>query len=91
MRPTQLAPRLFAAARALLEAEPETTAYRLIGVAATDLEPASSADDADLLNDAGREQSREAAIEAVRRKFGADAIERGLAFRAERSRRRRPG
>ncbi len=42
LRPTQLAPRLFAAARALLEAQPEGTAYRLIGVAATDLGPASS-------------------------------------------------
>jgi DNA polymerase-4 len=91
LRPTQLAPRLFAVAQALLEAEGMKTAYRLIGVAATDLEPASTADDSDLLNDAGREKSREAAIEEVRRKFGADALERGLAFRAERSRRRPSG
>ena len=86
--PTQLAPRLFAAARALLEAQPRGTAYRLIGVAAADLRPASEADEADLIEgDARREKSREAAIAALREKFGAAAIERGLAFRAGRPRR----
>jgi DNA polymerase-4 len=88
LRPTQLAPRLFAAARALLEAQPRGAAYRLIGIAATDLEPASTADDADLLDvDAGREKLREAAIAALREKFGAGAVERGLAFRAARPKR----
>ena len=88
LRPTQLAPRLFAAARALFEAQPEGTAYRLLGVAATDLRLASEADDADLLEgDGRREKSREAAIAALREKFGAGAVERGLAFRASRPRR----
>ncbi len=90
-RPTQLAPRLFAVAQALLEAEGNKAAYRLIGVAATDLEPASSADETDLLGGSARETSREAAIAALRQKFGADAIERGLAFRAGRRRRRPDG
>ncbi len=86
--PTQLAPRLFAAARALLEAQPEGTAYRLIGVAATDLGPADDADEADLVDrNAGREKSREAAIAALRERFGAAAVERGLAFRGGKSRR----
>ena len=85
LRPTQLAPRLFAAARALMEAQPEGTAYRLIGVAATDLGPASAADDADLLDDvSGREKMREAAIATLRDRFGAGAVERGLAFRPKR-------
>ncbi len=83
--PTQLAPRLFATARALLDAQPEGTAYRLIGVAATDLGPASAADGADLVDgDRSCETMREAAIAALRDKFGADAVERGLAFRAAR-------
>jgi DNA polymerase-4 len=82
LAPTQMAPRLFAAARALLEAQPEGTAYRLIGVGASDLRPASEADEADLIEgDRGREKAREAAIDALRDKFGAAAIQRGLAFK----------
>ena len=65
--PTQLAPKLFAAARALMDANPEGAAYRLIGVAATDLQPASAADEPDLLDGpSGRLVSREAAIAALR-------------------------
>jgi DNA polymerase-4 len=86
--PTQLAPRLFAAVRTLLEAEPKHTAYRLVGVAASDLQPAETAQEPDLLDDsAERERAREAAIAALREKFGAHAVERGLAFRAGRDKR----
>ncbi len=82
LAPTQMAPRLFAVARALLEAQKEGTAYRLIGVGASDLKPASEADEADLIEgDRGREKAREAAIDALRDKFGAAAIQRGLAFK----------
>ncbi len=82
LAPTQMAPRLFAAARALLDVQEEGTAYRLIGVGASDLKPASEADEADLVEgDRGREKAREAAIDALRDKFGAAAIQRGLAFR----------
>jgi DNA polymerase-4 len=80
--PTQMAPRLFAAARALLDAQTEGTAYRLIGVGANDLKPAREADEADLIEgDRAREKAREAAIAALRDKFGATAIQRGLAFK----------
>ena len=82
LAPTQMAPRLFAVARALLEAQPEGTAYRLIGVGAGDLRPAGEADEADLIEgDRGREKAREKAIDALRDKFGAAAVQRGLAFR----------
>ncbi|MGO4870661.1 MAG: DNA polymerase IV [Roseiarcus sp.] len=82
LAPTQMAVRLFAAARALLEAQDEGTAYRLIGVGASDLKPAREADEVDLIEgDRGREKAREAAIDALRDKFGAAAIQRGLAFR----------
>ncbi|MGD0642848.1 MAG: DNA polymerase IV [Roseiarcus sp.] len=82
LAPTQMALRLFAAARALLDAQEEGTAYRLIGVGASDLKPASEADDVDLIEwDRSREKAREAAIDALRDKFGAAAIQRGLAFK----------
>jgi DNA polymerase IV len=82
IRATQLAPRLFAAARALLDAQPYGTAYRLLGVAATELAPAEGADEDDLIDgEGGREKSREAAIASLRDKFGAGAVQRGLAFR----------
>jgi DNA polymerase-4 len=79
---TQMAPRLFAVARALLEAEPAGQAYRLIGVAAGDLAPAEGADVADLIEgDRSREKAREAAIATLRDRFGAAAVQRGLAHR----------
>jgi len=80
--PTQMAPRLFAAARALLEAQPKGEAYRLIGVGAADLMPGGEADDGDLIEgDRTKEKAREAAIDALRDRFGAAAVQRGLAFR----------
>jgi DNA polymerase-4 len=79
---TQMAPRLFAVARALLEAEPSGQAYRLIGVAAGDLAPAEDADVADLIEgDRHREKARETAIASLRDRFGAAAVQRGLAYR----------
>ena len=49
LQPTQLAPRLFGTARALLEAQPAGERYRLLGVAAADLKPGADADEADLI------------------------------------------
>ncbi|MGH6799649.1 MAG: DNA polymerase IV [Roseiarcus sp.] len=81
-RATQLAPRLFAAARPLLDAEPSGVAYRLLGIAATELAPATCADEDDLLAaDGGRERIREAAIATLRDRFGPAAVQRGLTFR----------
>ncbi len=79
---TQMALRLFATARALLEAEPAGQAYRLIGVGAGDLAPAGEADAANLIEgDRSREKAREAAITTLRDRFGAAAVQRGLAYR----------
>ena len=81
VKATQLAPRLFEAARPLLNAEPDGAAYRLLGIAATELAPAQGADEDDLIaGDGGREKSREAAIAALRDKFGPAAVQRGLTF-----------
>jgi len=83
--PTQLAPRLFEAARALLAAQPAGERYRLIGVGTSDLRPASEADAADLVEgDRVKEKARERAIDALREKFGREAVVRGLAFKAAR-------
>lgn len=88
LTPTQLAPRLFGTARALLEAQPAGARYRLIGVAAADLKPGADADDVDLIEgDRRREKARELAIDALRDRFGSGAVVRGLAFRPSAARR----
>jgi DNA polymerase-4 len=82
LRATQLAPRLFAAARPLLDAQPDGIAYRLLGVAATELGSAEGADADDMFaHESGREKFREAAIAALRDRFGPTAVQRGLTFR----------
>ena len=83
--PTQLAARLFAAGRELLRRECDGTAYRLIGIGASDLASPDFADHGDL---ADRETSRlkamESALDAVRARFGDAAVGRGLSLRAPR-------
>ncbi len=84
LAPTQLAPRLFEAARGLLAMQPAGQRYRLIGIGTTDLRPASEADAADLVEgDRAREKAREKAIDALREKFGRGSVVRGLAFRGK--------
>ena len=82
MKATQLAPRLFEAARPLLDAQPDRTAYRLLGIAATELAPFEPADEDDLVGgDGDRERFREAAIASLRDRYGPAAVQRGLTFR----------
>ena len=82
--PTQLAPRLFEAARGLLAGQPEGERYRLIGVGTSDLRPGAEADASDLVEgDRTKEKAREKAIERLREKFGRGAVVRGLAFRGK--------
>ncbi|HLH50718.1 MAG TPA: DNA polymerase IV [Roseiarcus sp.] len=84
-RPTQLASRLFAAARDLLAREADGAAFRLIGVAAADFAPAEEADRGDLIDkDVGKEKAREQAIDALREKFGAAAVVRAPLLPAKR-------
>ena len=79
--PTQLATRLFLVARALLEKEMDGTRFRLLGVSTADFAAADAADRADLVDQGiGREKAREQAIDALREKFGAGAVVRGLTF-----------
>jgi len=76
--PTQLARRIFAAARGLLEQEAGGTRFRLLGVGVSALAAADQADPADLVD--GRTAQAEHAVDNVRARFGEDAVVRGLAF-----------
>jgi DNA polymerase-4 len=77
--PTQLARRIFAAARALLEREADGgTRFRLLGVGVSAIVEAHEADPADLVD--GRAADAEHAVDRVRARFGDAAVIRGLAF-----------
>jgi DNA polymerase-4 len=80
---TQLADTLYRSARALLDQVPQGAAYRLIGVGLSDLVPETAADrSGDLLDpQATRRAGAERATDAIRAKFGPDAIVKGRALR----------
>ena len=76
--PTQLAGKIFSAARALLERETDGTKFRLLGVGMSALTTADHADPADFVD--ARAAEAEHAVDRVRARFGEDAVVRGLAF-----------
>jgi DNA polymerase-4 len=76
--PTQLAGRIFGAARALLERETDGTHFRLLGVGASALVSADEADPADLVD--GRAALAEHAVDDLRARFGDAVLIRGLGF-----------
>jgi len=79
--PTVLPDRLFAAAHALLLREATGTAFRLIGIGASPLVPRSEADRGDLADAVTpRLAAAQAAIDALRERYGATAIARGRGF-----------
>ena len=64
-----------------LEKEADGTSYRLIGVGASRMSPATDADPPDLLDpDARRRAQVERAIDDVRARLGRDAIGKGRGF-----------
>jgi DNA polymerase-4 len=75
---TQLAGKIFAAARSLLERETDGTKFRLLGVGIGALTTADQADPSDFVDD--RAVEAEHAVDRVRARFGEDAVVRGLAF-----------
>jgi DNA polymerase IV len=79
--PTQLAARIFAAGRDLLRHEVGKTRYRLIGIGLSNIEEAAHADLADLID--ARTAKAEHAVDALRAKFGRDAVVKGLAVEEE--------
>jgi DNA polymerase IV len=76
--PTQLAGRIFAVARALLERETDGRRFRLLGVGASALAAATEADPADFVD--GRAALAEHAVDSLRARFGDGVMVRGLAF-----------
>ncbi len=81
--PTQTADRIWRAAEAMLSVLPKGVAYRLIGVGLSEIGPEAGADQSDdLLDpDAGRRAAAERATDAIRARFGKDAIIRGRSLR----------
>jgi DNA polymerase-4 len=79
--PTQLAARIFEAGRALLEKEVDGTRFRLIGIGVSELADGETADRGDLVDTrAGRDKATEAAVDALRARFGKAAVVKGIAF-----------
>ena len=77
--PTQLADRIFATGDQLLKGEVDGRRFRLLGIGVSDFAPSSFADPDDLVDTgAGQRARAERAIDALREKFGRDAIELGL-------------
>jgi DNA polymerase-4 len=76
--PTQLAGRIFDAARMLLRRETDGTQFRLLGVGVSALVSADQADPADLVD--GRAALAEHAVDELRARFGDSVLVRGLGF-----------
>ena len=80
---TQSAEEMFRAAAPLLVREADGRAFRLIGIGAHDLAEAGQRVQGDLFDSAAPADDRiDKAVDAVRRKFGDDAIVRGRGFGA---------
>ena len=82
-QPTQLADTIYRTARALFDQVGDQGPYRLLGVGISELVPAGDADrEGDLLDpDAGKRAEAERAADAIRERFGKDAILKGRALR----------
>lgn len=81
--PTQIADRIYRTARALFDQVGDQGPYRLLGAGLSDLSPAAGADvSGDLLDPQGLKRAQaERATDAIREKFGPDAILKGRALR----------
>ena len=82
-QPTQLADTIYRTARALFDQVGDQGPYRLLGVGISELVPGGDADrEGDLLDpNAGKRAEAERATDAIRKKFGKDAIKKGRALR----------
>jgi DNA polymerase-4 len=79
--PTQLATKIFAIGRELLEREADGTKFRLIGIGVSSLASPADADPADLVDRRGAlDKAAEHAVDRLRAKFGRAAVVKGLAL-----------
>jgi DNA polymerase-4 len=81
--PTQMAHRIFAAARPLLQKEATGTRFRLIGVGISHLTETPSDEEQTLDVREAAQSKAERAIDTLRQKFGKDAVERGIITRSK--------
>ena len=81
--PTQTAKTLFAVGRDLLAKEPTGRSYRLIGIGIADLVEAGAMEDDFFGGDERRALAGEKTLDAIRARFGADAVTSGRIFRAK--------
>ena len=79
--PTQTAHTLFKVGRELLAAEARGTKYRLIGIGCAELIEAGDAPDDLFANDEARARKGERAMDAIRAKYGIDAVVSGRALK----------
>ena len=81
--PTQVADTLYRTARGLFDTRGDTAAYRLLGVGLSALVPADRADlEGDLLDPgAGQRAAAERATDAIKARFGDEAILKGRSLR----------
>lgn len=78
---TNLADKIYSAGRELLRRETDGTKYRLVGIGLTDLEAGPGETAADLLDEDGARRAKaEAAIDAVRARFGRQGLGLGITF-----------
>ena len=90
--PANLARTAFAAAKPLLRETAGDGAYRLIGIGFSDLSAAGDSPSADLFGDGARKlAAQEKAIDALRDKFGRDAVKAGRTLRRRDQQRRHRG
>ena len=80
--PTQTAKTLFAVGRELLGAEARGEAYRLIGIGISDLAEAADAPEDLFAESETRARKGERAIDALRTRFGKDAVMSGRALKS---------
>lgn len=79
--PTQLSNLLYETGLSLLQREVDGTAFRLIGIGISGIEPARGSDPADLLEPAvARKAAAERAMDKVRTRFGREAVIRGKLY-----------
>ncbi len=80
--PTLLASRIFEIAKPILKREASGAAFRLIGVGITNLGPAEAKSETETLDaHAATSAKAELAMDKLRKKFGRDAVERGITLR----------
>lgn len=80
---TQLAHRMFDAAKPLLRKEATGTRFRLIGIGLSHLEEMEAGEQATLDPRLEASSKAEKAIDRIREKFGKTAVDRGLALKAK--------